>query len=75
MACAGPKTFAATTTSGSPPGHVHPAVSAPEDIDALITQLSHFAESVHEIEEDEEPEEPTTEAIELRQLAQRGPRR
>jgi type IV pilus assembly protein PilB len=52
---------------------VHPAVSAPEDIDALITQLSHFGESVHEIEEDEEPEEPATEAIELRQLANEAP--
>jgi type IV pilus assembly protein PilB len=52
---------------------VRPAVSSPEDIDALITQLSHLGESVHEVEEDEEPEEAPSAAIELRELANEAP--
>jgi type IV pilus assembly protein PilB len=51
---------------------VRPAVSAPEDIDALITQLAHLGESVHEVEE-EEVEEAATEVIELRESANEAP--
>jgi type IV pilus assembly protein PilB len=51
---------------------VRQAVSAPEDIDALITQLGHLGDSVHEVEEDE-PQEPATAAIELTELANEAP--
>ena len=51
---------------------VRPAVSSPEDIDALINQLSQLDEAVHEVE-DEEPEEDVTEVIELRESANEAP--
>jgi type IV pilus assembly protein PilB len=51
---------------------VRPAVSSPEEIDALINQLAHLGESVHEVE-DEEPEEDATEVIELRASANEAP--
>ena len=51
---------------------VRPAVSAPEDIDALINQLTLLGESVHEVE-DEEPPEDATEVIELRESANEAP--
>ena len=50
---------------------VRPAVSSPEDIDALINQLSQLDEAVHEVE-DEEPED-VTEVIELRESANEAP--
>ena len=51
---------------------VRPAVSSPEDIEALINQLTQLDEAVHEIE-DEEPEEDVTEVIELRESANEAP--
>ena len=51
---------------------VRPAVSSPEDIDALINQLTQLDEAVHEIE-DEEPEADVTEVIELRESANEAP--
>jgi type IV pilus assembly protein PilB len=51
---------------------VRPAVSPPEHIDALITQLSHVGESVHEVEEDE-PEEAPSAVIQPREPANDAP--
>ena len=50
---------------------VRRAVASPEDIEALISQMSRLGESVHEI--DEEEDTTTAEVIELRDQADEAP--
>jgi type IV pilus assembly protein PilB len=49
---------------------VRPAVASPEDMEALITQLSHLGEAVEEVEEEETT---SAEVIELRDQADEVP--
>jgi type IV pilus assembly protein PilB len=51
---------------------VRRAVASPEDIEALISQVSHLGEAVEEIDEDEE-ETTSAEVIELRDQADEAP--
>jgi type IV pilus assembly protein PilB len=51
---------------------VRRAVASPEDIEALISQLSRLGEAVEELDEDPEPDS-TAEIIELRDQADMGP--
>jgi type IV pilus assembly protein PilB len=52
---------------------VRPAVATPEDIDALIRQLSRLQESVHEVEEEAHEDEEGADVIELRESAGAAP--
>jgi type IV pilus assembly protein PilB len=52
---------------------VRAAVSAPEDIDALIGQLSQLSDSVHQVEEPGDEEEGGEQVIEVRESAGQAP--
>ena len=51
---------------------IRPAVTSPEDLEALVSQLSRLSESVQEID-DAEPEEEDAPIIELRESADEAP--
>jgi type IV pilus assembly protein PilB len=73
VACAEPENVVGLDDVRLATGYdVRAAVSAPEDIEALIGQLSRLGDSVHEIEDAPE-EEDAGQAIELRESAEQAP--
>ena len=52
---------------------VRPAVSPPEDIEAMISQLSRLSESVHEVEHETEEVEDGAAVLEMRESAEEAP--
>jgi len=74
VACAEPENVIGLDDLRMATGYaVRAAVSAPEDIEALIGQLSRMSDSVHEIEEEEGEENRSDQAIELRESAGQAP--
>ncbi len=52
---------------------VRPVVTSPEDLEAMISQLSRLIESVHEVDRETEEAEDETPEIELRESADEAP--
>lgn len=52
---------------------VRPVVTSPEDLEAMISQLSRLIESVHEVDRETEEAEEETPEIELRESADEAP--